>query len=356
MAHLLSITDAQARFEIADPPKSPNPPEIPSPSPTKSTMTAPKTALAVEHEAPLVKLWRSHFEDEGYTVSVASNTEEALHLYRDFGPFNVVLVDYFVPPTHGHKINVLAPVQTHGTALGITIRAINPSQPMIIAALDYQNAAEVSLPTELVHVPVLIDASDFRLRRLLAKIDVDRAVEALTSSELLRLQRFADYRIQGLGRAARGRTGEDLLSEALLRTLIGAGATRGGRHWNKHVDFVWHLTGAMRSISSCWKRQFKGEEPHLMSELLKSDAEGQQYSQLENLPATHIPADQRLIEKGEEHRVLTIFKDDSEATQVLQGLLDGLKKNEIGLEETKYAAAVKRILKLLGRKNAGSKG
>ena len=46
---------------------------------------------------------------------------------------------------------------------------------------------------------------------------------------------------------------------------------------------------------------------------------------------------------------------------MIQGLLDGLKKNEItsryGLDEKKYAAAAKRIrVKLLGRRNGKSKG
>jgi hypothetical protein len=71
-----------------------------------------------------------------------------------------------------------------------------------------------------------------------------------------------------------------------------------------------------------------------------------------------MPADQRLIEQDEEDRVLAMFKDDPQATQVLQSLLVGLKKNEIasqyGLDEKKYAAAVKRIrVKLLGRENGG---
>jgi hypothetical protein len=121
----------------------------------------------------------------------------------------------------------------------------------------------------------------------------------------------------------------------------------------------------MRSISSCWNRQFKEKEkepylmkePHLMSELLKHDAEGQEQSPLDNVASEQAAADQSLIEKREEDRVLAMFKDDPEATQVLQGLLDGLKKKEIidGLDEKKYAAAVKRILKLLGRRNGGSK-
>jgi hypothetical protein len=195
---------------------------------------------------------------------------------------------------------------------------------------------------------------------VLEKIEVDRAMEALTPSELLRLQRFADYRVLGLGRAARGRTGKDLLNEAQLRTLIGAGATRQGRHWNKHVDFVWHLTGAMRSISSGWKRQFKEKEPCLMSETLIHDAEGHEHSPLDNKGSVRATAEHLLIEKDEEDRILAMFKDDPKATQVLQGLLDGLKKNEImskyGLDEKQYAATVKRILKLLGPLNGGSKG
>jgi len=105
---------------------------------------------------------------------------------------------------------------------------------------------------------------------------------------LLRLQRSADFRVQGLGRAARGRTGEDLLQEAELRTLIGTEATQKGRHWNKDVDFVKHLTGTMQSISNCWKRQFKEKEAYLMSDLLIQDAEGQKQSALDNVPSGHI--------------------------------------------------------------------
>jgi hypothetical protein len=139
--------------------------------------------------------------------------------------------------------------------------------------------------------------------------------------------------------------------------LIGAEDTRKGRHWNKDVDFVMHLKGAMQSISNSWKRQFKEKEAYLISELPIHDAEGQEHSPLDNMASGHAAADQCLIEKDEEDRIFAMLKDDSKATQVLQGLLDGLKKNEImamyGLDEKKYAAAVKRILKLLGRRKLG---
>jgi hypothetical protein len=228
---------------------------------------------------------------------------------------------------------------------------------LIIAAFDYLNAGEVPRPLELMHIPLLTDPRSSRLRSLLEKIEVDRAIEALTSSELLRLQRFADFRVRGLGRAARGRTGKDLLAEAQLRTLIGAEATREGRHWNKSVDFVQHLKRAMESISNCWKRQFKEKEAYLISELPIQDAEGQEHSPLDKVASGHAATDQLLIDKDEEERVLMIFKDDPEATQVLLGLLHGLKKNEMGLDKKQFAATEKRIrLKLLGRRNGGSRG
>ncbi|MGA2856803.1 MAG: hypothetical protein ABSE40_08035 [Candidatus Sulfotelmatobacter sp.] len=272
----------------------------------------------------------------------------------------VVFIDYWVRQRNGMGIDWLAP-QIHGVGLAKAIREINPSQGMIIAALDYQNAGEVPRPRELMDIPLLTDIRNFHLCSLLEKIEVERAIEALTPSELLRLRQFADFRLRGLGRAARGRTGGDLLGEALLGTLIGAETTRKGRHWNKDVDFVRHLTGAMQSISNCWKRQFKDTEAYLISEFPIRDAEGHEHSPLDNVASGDAAADQLLIEKDEEDRVLTIFKDDPEATQVLQGLLDGLKKTEImarsGLDKKKLAATERRIrVKLLGRTNGGSMG
>jgi hypothetical protein len=140
--------------------------------------------------------------------------------------------------------------------------------------------------------------------------------------------------------------------------LIGAENIHKGRHWNKDVDFVRHLIGAMQSISSCWRRKFQETEPYLMSELLINDNDGQEQSPLDYVASGHTAADQSLIEKSEEDQVLTMFKDDPEATQVLHGLMDGLKKNEImpryGLVEKQYAAAVKRIrVKVLSQKIGG---
>jgi len=351
---LLSMIDTRPQFE------GPQPPELSLP-PTKNINASSKSALLVENDESLLNFLRRSLKDEGYAVRTASSSEEGLRLYRDCAPFNVVLIDYCVPESNSVvEIDYCAP-QTNGIELAMAIREINPSQGIIIAAFDYRNAGEVPRPRELMHIPLLIDTSKFHLRSLLEKIDVDRAIEALTASELLRLQQFAAFRMRGLGRAARGRTGEDLLAEALLGTLIGTEVTGKGRHWNRDVDFVRHLTGAMRSISSCWKRQFKEKEAYLISELPLRDAEEQGDSPLDNVASGDPPADRRLIEKDERDQVLTIFEADPEATQVLHGLLGNLRKNEImssyGLGEKKYAAAMKRIrVKLLGRRNGGGRG
>src|SRR5438876_7863425 len=213
MAHLLSFIDTRPQFE------PPQPPE-PSLPPTKSINASSKSALLIENDESLLNFLRRSLKDEGYAVRTASSSEEGLRLYRDCAPFNVVLIDYCVPQSNGVEIDYCA-LQTNGIELAMAIRDINPSQGIIIAAFDYRNSGEVPRSRELMHIPLLIDISKFQLRSLLEKIDVDRAIEALTPSELLRLQQFAAFRVQGLGRATRGRTGEDLLAEALLGTLIG---------------------------------------------------------------------------------------------------------------------------------------
>lgn len=85
------------------------------------------------------------------------------------------------------------------------------------------------------------------------------------------------------------------------------------------------------------------------------------YSPSDNVLSRYVPADQHLIDKETEDRVLVLFEDDPEALQLLQGLMDGLKKTEImsrdGLDEKKYAAALRRIrLKLLDGRNDCGRG
>jgi CheY-like chemotaxis protein len=257
-------------FSNSTPPCQPHERPEPSLPPTRSINTATKSALLVESDESLSNFLRRRLKDEGYAVRTASNTEEGLRLYRECAPFNVVLIDYFVSRRSGVGIDCLAP-QTNGVELALAIHSIDPLQGIIITAFAYRSAGEVPRPPEVMHIPLLLDANIGQLRSVVEKIEIDRAITALTSSELLRLQRFAKFRVRGLGRAASGRDWEDLLGEALYRTLMGADG-QNGRNWNKKVTFVQHLAGAMSSIANVWKRQFKEKTTYLMSELSVLDS------------------------------------------------------------------------------------
>jgi len=329
-------------------------PETSSP-PTRGINTSTKSALLVESDQSLSNFLRRRLNDEGYAVRTASNTGEGLRLYRECAPFNVVLIDYFVCSRSGVEIDCLAP-QTKSVELALAIHDIDPSQGIVITAFAYRSAGEVPRPPEATNIPILVDSNPHQLRSLLEKIEIDRAIKTLKSSELLRLQRFAKFRVRGLGRAASGRDWEDLLGEALYRTLMGTKDTQNGRHWNRRVPFVQHLAGTMSSIASLWKRQFKEKNTFLISELLVCDPEGQERSPFDDVPSRCKPADVGLIEQTEEDQILALLQDSPDATHVFRGLVDGLRKQEIisryGLDEKRYAAAVRRIrVRLLADRN-----
>jgi CheY-like chemotaxis protein len=323
----------------------------------KSINSAHKSALLVENDESLLKFLRQFFENEGYTIRTAPSGNEGMRLYSHCGPFNVVLIDYEVPERNWVEIDYRLP-QTAGKHLASDILKINPSQGIIIAASAYRTPDDLSLPQELMHIPILIDLSVYQLRNFLATLEVRRAMTALTVADKLRLRRSADFRIRGLGRAAHNRTADDLLGEAQLRTLIGAGSTKDGRHWNTKIEFVQYLKGAMQSISTCWKKKSGDKETYLMTEVIQFSAKGQEISPLDNVASGEAAADRSLIAKEEIARIFRTFTDDTEATQVLQGWYDDLKPNEIrrkyGLDEKKFAAAKKRIrVKLLSRRSGG---
>lgn len=329
MAHLPS-------FSRSGPPSGTGQPPCPLPSatPPRTINCCRRSALVIENDDSLLNYFENFLREEGYAVRTACDGEEGLRLYRDCNPFNIVLIDYYIP-------------KKSAVELAMAIREINPSQGMILTAFDYRHEGEVPRPPELGQIPFLVDLSNFQLRKLLDKLAIEQAIESLTDAELWQLQKFADWRIRGLGRAARGRTGEDLLGEAILSTLIGAERTREGRHWNKKVDFARHLTGAMQSISSGWRDSFDEREAHLTTELISYGAEGQEFSPLDTVPSAEPMPDQYLVAAQEAERILSQFEGDAEAAQVLRGMVQGKRKNhimqELGLKENEYKAALRRI-------------
>lgn len=357
------------------PPTPPTPPASVS-MPSSTTINAgSKSALVVENDRSLLRIISELLQREGYVVRSAPDRAEGLRLYSSFAPFDVVLIDYCIPPTDGVPIDYRAPQQKHGIELALAIHKINPSQEMIIAAFDYQNEDEVPRrPTELTHVPVLVSTQ--QLRNLLEKLqywarreEIDQAIAALTPTQWQKLQKFAEWKVRGFGRSA-GNRARDLLQDALLSSFVGAQDNGNGRRWNKRVDFLTHLTGAMRGICSHWPDKFSQREV-LECEAITYDAGGQELSPLDNLGPGDTPderlraavtegvqpaAERRLIAKEEIKRIFRIFQDDKEATLVLEGWSEGMKKSEVmqkyELTAKQYDAATKRIrVKLLGSRN-----
>jgi len=177
--------------------------------------------------------------------------------------------------------------------------------------------------------------------------EVNRAIEALTCAELLRLKHYAAWRLGGLGRAGRGNTWEDLLSEAKLSILEGAANNGSGRRWNQNVDLVTCLVGAMRSISSHWKRDFDEQEAELESELETRSKEGERISPLDYVPSNGASPESELIRRELLDRLSTQYRADSAAGRVVAGWKKDLTASAImqsyNLKYSEYRRAVEQI-------------
>lgn len=177
--------------------------------------------------------------------------------------------------------------------------------------------------------------------------DIENALNALTSGGELRLEKYARYRIRALGRAAQQRDYEDLLSEAMTATVIGAEYADKGRHWRvKDVTFVKHLIEAMRSIASKWEESFSEDEPFLDSELAVETGESAERSPIAAMPTMAPGPEREVIAKQQLDDIYRHFQDDENATLVLDGWKEGMTGPEIvelGIDSKDYEAAVKRI-------------
>ena len=171
-----------------------------------------RSALVIEHDQSLSRMFTKFLKDEDYVVRTAWESEDALGLYRDCAPFDVVLVDYLMP-------------RRHGVDVALEILKQDPTQPMIIIAPEFQTEDDVPRPNELPHIPLLLDMNNAGLRKILEKFqswatreEVDGAFDALTATELLKLRQFGNGRVC-FARGADQRRGEDLLQEALRSTF-----------------------------------------------------------------------------------------------------------------------------------------
>ncbi|RMD96100.1 MAG: hypothetical protein D6812_17735 [Deltaproteobacteria bacterium] len=172
--------------------------------------------------------------------------------------------------------------------------------------------------------------------------EIREAIERLTEGELLRLEKYARWRIRGLGRKAGGRTHEDLLAEAITATLA------GDRRWRKDtVDFFGHLKGALRSISDNWSRKSGAEEIFLDSELLPATQTKDDTSPLGRTAAPQ-PDGERLLGAHQMLRQIeNLFHDDPLLLAIITQLREGSNGPEIqrklGISQKNFETAMKRM-------------
>lgn len=177
-------------------------------------------------------------------------------------------------------------------------------------------------------------------------LEATAAIEALYSDKpnLHKLQQYAKFRIEGIGRASEGYEPEDLLNEAVIRTLTGE------RTWNKaSVDMVGHLIGVMRSLSSHMAESVgtRKVSTYLESEVTQVTEEGHVVRPLEQHPSGR-PGPERILEAHQRvERIEQAFKEDNEVSQVIEALragLIGLETQELlGISKTEYETRMKRL-------------
>ena len=178
--------------------------------------------------------------------------------------------------------------------------------------------------------------------------DVEQAIEALSSSDELRLEKFARFRIRGLGRRAMGRDHEDLLCEAIKSIWIGAEDPNEGRRWRKDaVTFVQQVLGAVRSIASHWKDGADEGEAWLDCELEVETESGEAMRPIENAPSD-APNQERVLRAKERlAAIYHFFRNDDDAALVLEGIREGWSGPEIterlAIPKLRYEAALKKI-------------
>lgn len=193
-----------------------------------------------------------------------------------------------------------------------------------------------------------------------ARGEIDHAIEALTEEDTERIEQTALNRIYRIGRAANGRSHNDLMQEALTRILDGK------RQWYKdRVSFPDFLIGAIYSIASEWagQRERNAEDPDyaaLESALSKTDEDQKTISPFDALQDTRLNPEEGLINAEEEdekrakvEEILAAFKEDEKASIILMGFEDGMEGPEIRAEfqmsEKEYRTTMTRIRRRVGK-------
>src|ERR1700733_4809536 len=89
---------------------------------------------------------------------------------------------------------------------------------------DFQNFSKKSLAWAFIYIGISVDELKKAKKRapvIASRSDLDQAITALSTADERRLEKYARYKIRGLGRRARGQTYEDLLQTAMASIYEG---------------------------------------------------------------------------------------------------------------------------------------
>jgi CheY-like chemotaxis protein len=173
------------------------------------------------------------------------------------------------------------------------------------------------------------------------KFEIVRAIEMLSCSEQWQdLKKNAYWRAQRFP-ANLGKTGEDLVQEALVSTL------EGRKNWNMAaVDIFGHLLFAMKNIAHGWEEKFYRWESTV--EAVTHNAGGVELSLLDNKPSGDPSVYESVSARDEVERLFGKFREDRVATAILQAQLKGVTTareimQEQSLTKRQYEAGRRRI-------------
>lgn len=185
--------------------------------------------------------------------------------------------------------------------------------------------------------------------------EIVAAMESITDEDSERLEQVAINRIIRIGRkAANGRNHEDLIQEAMERTLM-----RRRVWYPAQVPFVQYLIGVIRSIASEWAGHRKRnpglpEYAALESQMTTEDDEGNLLSPFAALSDTRPTVEETMIDaetEAERRALLSAieehFAGDENASLVLMAWQEGMDgpaiQRDFGFSETTHRSTVRRI-------------
>ncbi len=172
--------------------------------------------------------------------------------------------------------------------------------------------------------------------------EINDAILALTSEELKRLEKYARWRIKGLGRKKMDRDWEVLLNETVSAFCSGT------RRWERgKIDFVRAMTEAMRSISDNWRRTYDEDEPRLESEMITTAVSGREFNPLVKVAAPNWNKQNELEVKRDIEIIENLTARRELAALIIMGWKDKMTGSEIQkdleISQQQYETEVKWI-------------